>query len=335
MSAMGKGPVHIWPWTLALAMLATASPAPTDAAELRSDNPLNPPAMIYWCPNRTPDQQYSTTQAPGCVPFVSEADKQRAAEREKEGTLEAGPPIKIQSIQAEVSKFLRRYRQFLDCCANDPASVDEVDRLQDQAYQLLKAIQDTGLLNMGAGTNQRQFTTSELIRPVLQARRDLHTLRRRLEQLGESKDTLDALEFEEAGRERRKIQQEEDALTKEFRPVRPPDSARTGVEVEDTTVPNRFGTSIQDTTLPNSFGADIGDVASPRSNQQLDLRPRRGPDIQDTTLPNSRVGPDTQDTTLPNSFGFDVGGKENAGGSSTTPSRVGPAVGDSSLNERR
>ena len=334
MITIEKVPRHTWPWTFALAMLAMASPTATEATELRSDNPLNPPAPIYWCPKRTPDQQYSTTRAPGCVPFVSEADKQRAAEREKEGTLEARPPIKIQNIQAEISKFVRRYRQFLDCCANDPASLDEVDQLQDQVYQLLKAIQETGLLNMGAGTNQRQFTTSELIRPVLQANQDLHRLRMRLEQLGESKDTLEALGYEEAARERQRIQQEEDALTKELRPVRPPDSARTGMEVEDTTLPNRFGTTIQDTTLPNSFGADIGDVASPRSDQKRSLNLRRGLDTQDSTLPNYRVGPDTQDTTLPNSFGFDMGGKENPGGSSTTPSRVGPAVGDSSLNKR-
>jgi len=335
MITVEKMPLPTSRWILALAMLALGIPSAADAAELRSNNPLNPPAPIYWCPKRTPDQQYSTTRAPSCVPLVSEADKKRAAEREKEGKLQAGPPLKIQNIQTEISKFVRRYRRFLDCCANDPASLDEVDQLQDQAFELLKAVQETGLLNMGAGTNQRQFTTSELLRPVVQASQDLRKLRTRLDQLGESKDILDALEYEEAARERRRIQQEEDAITKELRPVRPPDSARTGMEVEDTTLPNRFGTPIQDTTLPNSFGADIGDVASPRSNQQLDLRPRRGPDTQDTTLPNYRVGPDTQDTTLPNSFGFDVGGKENPGGSSTTPSRVGPAVGDSSLNERR
>ena len=334
MIAIEKVPLHTWPWTLALAMLALANPAATDATELRSNNPLNPPGPIYWCPKRTPDQQYSTTRAPGCTPLVSEADKQRAAEREKEGKLQAKTPIKIQNIQTEISKFVRQYRRFLDCCASDPASLDEVDQLQDQAFELLKAIQETGLLNMGAGTNQRQFTTSELIRPVVQANQDLHKLRMRLEHLGESKDTLETLEFEEAGRERRRIQQEEKALTKEFRPVRPPESARTGMEVEDTTLPNRFGTTIQDTTLPNSYGADIGDVASPNSNQQLDLKPRRGLDTQDTTLPNYRVGPETQDTTLPNSFGFDLGGKENPEGSSTTPSRVGPAVGDSSLNKR-
>src|SRR5207249_2458903 len=180
MITMEKVPLRTSRWTLVLAMLALMSPSATDATELRSNNPLNPPAPIYWCPKRTPDQQYSTTQAPGCTPLVSEADKQRAAEREKEGKLQAKTPIKIQNIQ---------------------------------------------------------------------------TLRIRLEQLGESKDTLEALEYEPAARERRRIQQEKDAITKELRPVRPPDSARTGMEVEDTTLPNRFGTTIQDTTLPNSFGA--------------------------------------------------------------------------------
>ncbi|MGH7236031.1 MAG: hypothetical protein ACREIO_06585, partial [Nitrospiraceae bacterium] len=190
MVPMEKVPLPTSWWTLALAMLALASPSATDATELRSNNPLNPPAPIYWCPKRTPDQQYSTTRAPGCTPLVSEADKQRAAEREKEGKLQAKTPIKIQNIQTEISKFVRQYRRFLDCCANDPASLDEVDQLQDQAFELLRAVQETGLLNMGAGTNQRQFTTSELIRPLVQASQDLHKLRTRLDQLGESKDTL-------------------------------------------------------------------------------------------------------------------------------------------------
>ncbi|MGH7253263.1 MAG: hypothetical protein ACREIE_05625, partial [Nitrospiraceae bacterium] len=83
-----------------------------------------------------------------------------------------------------------------------------------------------------------------------------------------------------------------------------------------------------------NFGADSGYTVSPYSDVREDLRPRRGNDIQDTNLPN-RIGPNTQDTTLPYSFGFEIEKKENLTGSSTTPSRVGPAVGDSSLNERR
>src|SRR5881409_1331743 len=106
MITMEKVPLRTSRWTLALAMLALGSPSATDATELRSNNPLNPPGLIYWCPNRTPDQQYAAAPAPGCAPIVSEADKQRAAEREKEGKLQARTPIKIQNIQVEISKFV-------------------------------------------------------------------------------------------------------------------------------------------------------------------------------------------------------------------------------------
>jgi len=332
MNGMEPMSTNTW-WGLALVLLL-ASPSTSGAAELKPNDPLNPPGLIYWCPNRTPDQQYSKTPAPGCSPLVDEADKQRAAERETQGEKKAGTPVKIQNIQSDVSKFIQQYRQFLDCCANDVDSLAEVEKLHDQAFELLKAIQDMGLLNMVAGTNQRQFTTSEIIRPVVQARDDLRKLKTRLEQIRASKEKLDRLDFEAAARERRRIQEQEESLKQEFRPIRPPESARTGMEVEDTTLPNRFGTTIQDTTLPNAFGANIGDVASPHSDPKAGLNFRRGPDTQDTTLPNYHVGPDTQDTTLPYSFGFEVGTKENPGGASTTPSRVGPAVGDSSLNKR-
>jgi hypothetical protein len=166
------------------------------------------------------------------------------------------------------------------------------------------------------------------------ARDDLRKLKQRLKQLETRKEKATDLGHEAAARENRGIADEQDAISREFRSRRPPASAPTGTEIENTTLRPRVGTTIEDTTLPNAFGAEIGDVVSPGSDQRSDLNPRRGLDTQDTSLP-TRAGTATQDSTLPSSIGFDIGNKENPSGSSTTPSRVGPNIGDSSLNERR
>ncbi|MEW6543498.1 MAG: hypothetical protein AB1411_07795 [Nitrospirota bacterium] len=325
----------------ALAVLACFSPA--NAAELDPKNPLNPPGPVYWCPHKTPDQQYAATLQPGCSPLVEEADKRRAAEREKEKKLKARAPIKIQDIQSEASRFAHRYREFLDCCASDPGSLDELEEIQDQAYFLLKAIQETGLVNMSQPDcpNCRGWTLSQIIRTVAQARDDLRKLRKRWQGLDEAYERLNQQDYEAASRERRRIQEEESALQKEFRPVVPPQSAPTGTDLSATdrtqgppatTLPNRVGTAIESTTLPSAFGVDIGEVGSPASDPR-DLNPRRGLDTQNTTLP-TRQGTATQDTTLPNSTGFEIGTQQGPAGSTSLPTRVGPAAGDSSFNRR-
>lgn len=322
-------PIHIqWGLGLAIATLVLVCPQISSAAELNPSNPLNPPAPLYWCPNRTADQQLVVTPEPGCTPLVDKEEKETKPEE----------LIKVQNIQNEASKFVRQYRQFLDCCATDVGSLKEIEDLEVQASDLLMSIQQRGLVNMANSTHYRLFTLREVIVPIAQARDDLRKLKTRLERLGESMERLDTLDRQSASREAQKIRAEQESIKKELQTKRPPESARTGMEIEDTTLPNRFGNTIGnatsgDTTLPNAFGPDIGYVTSPNSDQQVDLHPKRGLDIQDSNLPN-RIGPATQDTTLPYSFGFEVDKKENPGSSSTTPSRVGPAVGDSSLNRR-
>ncbi|MGH7204600.1 MAG: hypothetical protein ACREI2_00165 [Nitrospiraceae bacterium] len=330
-----------WGWGLALALLALASPSTNGAKEFNPDNPINPPPPIYWCPNRTPDQQIVTVPTPGCKPLVEE-EKTGG----KEQKTEAKEPIKIVEIQNEASKFVNRYRKFLDCCANDVGSLEDLEDLQEQASYILKSVQQKGIFNSAGqpssgpagtggtlGTFARQWTLSEIVGTVARARDDLRKLKVRLERLGESMEKLDTLGSEAAGKTRARIEEEKEAIAREFRSRKPPESARTGMEIQDSNLPVRIGGDIEDTTLNKNFGVDIGYTVSPYSDVREDLRPRRGTDIQDTNLP-SRIGPDTQDTTLPYSFGFEVEKKENPTGSSTTPSRVGPAVGDSSLNRR-
>jgi hypothetical protein len=325
-----------------------------EAKEFDPNNPLNPPAPIYWCPNRTADQQIATVAEPGCNPLVSDKEEPKAGAKPRP----TKDPIKIHEIQNEASRFAQKYRAFLDCCTTSLDALDDLDALEDHANHILRSVQQKGVFNSAGfgvgsgpggtgggpgqspklGTFARQWTLSEIVGTVARARDDLHTLKGRLEKLGEAKDRLETLDFETAGRERRRIQEEESAIAKEFRGRKPPVSARTGMEIEQTTLPTRIGGEIESTTLGNSFGADIGRTVSPYSDVREDLRPRRGPDIQDTDLPN-RFGPalgggNTPPSNLPTSTGFEIGTPQGPTGTSTNPTRVGPSIGDSTLNER-
>jgi hypothetical protein len=339
MSAGGLGTAGIV--GLAAAIGGAVWLAPGRAAEFDPKNPLNPPAPPYWCPNRTPDRQYSANPEPGCAPLVGKEEKSFKEKSRAPGKpAPEKEPVRIQDIQAETGKFLDRYRRFLDCCADNPGFLAELEDLEDEAVHLLRSMEAVGFLNMG--TSQRGFTVSQIVRPVATARDTLRKLRADWRTLEESQDRLGRLDYEKEGRERRRIQQEEHRLKEEFRPAAPPRSAPTGTDLSSpdrtqgppaSTLPSRVGTTIESTTLPNAFGADIGEVGSPASDQKAGLNARKGLDTQDTTLP-TRQGTATQSTTLRPSVGFEAGTEEGPTGRSTLPSRAGPAIGDSSLNSR-
>ena len=297
----------------------------------------NKPGAVYYCPDKTPDQQISGRPAPGCVPLVDKAEEaakseQREAARKKGQEVKERPPVRIENLEREISSFLGDYRKFLGCCVNAPDSLDTVEDLDDRAAALLKDIQEKGLTNMQ--TNQRGMTLTQLISPVAQAKLDLGKLRKKLASLDRAKEKLGDLDYETAGRERRRIQQEEGAILKDFRPTLPPDSARTGTGIGETTTPNKYGETVGDTTLKPATGADIGTVVSPGSDQERSLRPRMGLETQDSTL-TPRHGTENQDTTLPSSIGFEGGTSQGPTGQSSTPSRAGAAIGDSNLNQQR
>jgi hypothetical protein len=342
-----------------LVLSLAIAPTVTWTKEFDPNNPLNPPAPVYWCPDRTADRQITVTPEPGCTPLVDKKEGQKVSGKEEKSKA----PIKIVDIQNEASKFVHRYRQFLDCCANKIESIEDVEDLHEQASHILKSVQQKGIYNsagfgigdnsLGAGneglgggpgkspklgTFARQYTLSEIVGSVAHARDDLRKLKTRLEQLAESKQKIDTLDYETAGRERRRIEEEKDAIAKEFRAKRPPSSARTGMEIQNSTLPSRIGGDIESTTLGSSFGADIGSTVSPYSHVTEDLHPRRGQNIQDTNLP-TRSGPalgggNTPASDLPTSTGFEIGTTQGPTGPSTNPARVGPWIGDSSLNNR-
>ena len=329
----------------------------TEAKDFNPDNPLNAPAPVYWCASKTPDQQISTKKGSGCQPLYDQQAEEsfRESARQQGFDLPDRDPIKIVELQNAASKFADRYRTFLSCCSTASDAPIEIVALIDEANHILKAVQQKGIFNstgfgtgsgvngLGGGPGQspklgtfaRQFTLSEIVGTVARARDDLFSLKQRLEKLNAAQQSLGETEYEASGRVRLQVQDEEDAIRKEFKSKKPPSSAPTGMEIQDTTLRSRIGGDIEDTKLNPNFGADINYSVSPYSNVGESLRPRRGDDIQDSNLPH-RPGTDLQDTVIPNSTGFDIDKSQNPDGSSTVSRRgVGPSIGDSDLNSKR
>jgi len=73
----------------------------SNAKDFDPDNPLNAPAPIYWCPEKTPDQQIATKQKKDCRPLYDKhADESfRAAALKRGYTLPVRDPIKIVALQ--------------------------------------------------------------------------------------------------------------------------------------------------------------------------------------------------------------------------------------------
>lgn len=336
--------------------------------DFNPDNPLNLPAAVSWCPDKTPDQQIAAGKSSGCKPLYD----QHAVESFQESARKRGfdlpdrDPIKIVDLQNAASKFSDRYRTFVSCCLTDGDAPAEIVDLIDEANHILKAVQQKGVYNssgfgkgQGAtaagpgngtgngglgggpdiapklGTFARQFTLSQIVGTVARAREDLLRLNDRLERLNEAHQNLKELEYESSGRARLRIQDEEEAIKREFQTKKPPSAAPTGMDIQDTTLRSRIGGDIEDTRLNANFGADIGASVSPYSNVNESLRPRRGESVHDSQLPY-RPGTEIQDTTMSSSTGFEVDRSQNREGSSTLPQRgVGAAIGDSDLNSQR
>ncbi len=354
-------PRHHHPLAVLLAALFLIGLLPAaQAGEFKSDNPLNQPGKIYWCPNRTADKRITATPDAGCSPlYDAERDEKKPDKLNSADQNDSGKePLKIVDIQNEASKFTRDYREFLECCASEWDSLDRIDELLEQSNHILMSVQQKGIYNsagfgvgsgaagLGGGAGQspklgtfaRQWTLSEIVGTVAIARDDLKKIRTRLKSLITRYEKLDSLDYEQRGREERRIEDEREAIAHDVRAKRPAASAPTGMDIQDTTIPTRIGGDIENThlnrSLNPSFGADIGATVSPYSNVNESLRPRRGEDLRDSVL-TDRVGAQTQDTSLPNASGFEINAAENAESSSSVQLRgVGPSIGDSSLNSQ-
>jgi len=305
-----------------------------DAKDFNPDNPLNQPALVYWCSNKAPDRQISPQKSAGCEPLYDQqvAESFREKARQQGFDLPDRDPIKISELQNVASKFSDRYRTFLSCCLTTSDAPSEIVEMIDEANHILQAVRQKGVYN-STELGKRQGTN--IIGVVARAREDLLRLQDRLDKLNEAQQRLKEVDYETSGRANAQIQEDEEAIKKEFKAKRPPSSAPTGMEIQDTTLRSRIGGDIEDAKLNSHFGADIGASVSPYSNAGESLRPRRGQDVHDSQLPH-RPGTDMQDTSISSSTGFEVDRAQNREGTSTLPHRgVGAAIGDSDLNSKK
>ncbi len=304
-----------------LIMAASLFHHPLMGKEFNVDNPSNPPIPLYWCPGKSPDQRLSIKQSAGCTPLSDdEAEEALRTRARKEGViLSERDPIKTSELQQAAGKFLVRYHTFMSCCTTAEDAQAQIIDLADEANHVLKTAQQKGMVNVaGPGT------LAQVLASVAIARERLFTLSARLERLQTEQQALQDAPFEASGRIRTQIQEDEDAIRREFTPAKLPSSAPTGMDIQDTTLRPRIGGEIEDTRLNPNYGADIGAPS---------LQPRRGAAIQDSTLP-SRAGTDARDTAIPTSTGTGLEQVEDP--ASEVPLRgIGSAIGDSDLNNPR
>lgn len=190
------------------------------------------------------------------------------------------PRLQGREFERDVAQFLERYRRFLACCAANLDSLPEVKNLEGQASALLAQAQ-TGVAS--ELKKLRGFTLHELVAPVERTRDDLRAIRKRLEQIQEAEDKLEAqdLDFFTFWTERRKIREALAAIPLEFLPPKRPAGPRAGMEIGVTpptgpeigTVPPT-GPEVG-TTQP--MGKDIG--LTPPTGPAIGVTPPTGPAI--------------------------------------------------------
>ena len=247
---------------------------------------------LYWCPNRPADQQYTAAPEPGCAPLV-----EKKASSSAKSTAAPNPKIKVEHIQPEAAAFLKDYRQYVNCCANDTDSLDELDDLENRAVAILESAQ-AGLFS--EKMKLRGFVFSEVIPPVARARDQLREIRKRLELLAAAEQKLDQPDLESAARARRRVQDLEESIGRDFGQKTQPASPKTGMQIGRTP----------------PTGEEIGKV------------PPTGPDVGT----QGRTGRDVGYT--PPTVGKDIGQNAPTGFEIGKTGVAGPAIGDSQLDRR-
>ena len=260
------------------------------AATCLTGSSLFAASTIYYCPDRKGDQQYSATKEPGCVPLVEKREHPS-----DDTTVSNQRNFQIDNLQKEVTGFLDKYRQFLECCKTDLNELREVEQLGDEVNQLLASTQ-ANLSNHSLAS--RGIMLREMIPRVAKARGDLKILRARLEKINDLSNRRETLSFEEAGRESQRIRDLEESIERDITAPKLPRSAKTGPDIG---VAPAAGPSIG---RSSRTGADIGGEGL--SGQDIGASPKNSRDIGGS-------GP----------TGFEIG----------ATGRAGPRIGDSSLNQ--
>src|SRR5215831_18365913 len=320
---------------------------PSAVSESVGAKPAMAASPLYWCPNEKPDQQYSSKLRPGCLPWVEK--KERAEQPQQDDAAQSKSAlreIKIENLQSEVSTFLQKYTRFLECCKTDFAQLQQVEALGDEVSGLLESAQ-ANLSNHSMAS--RGIMLREMVGSVEKARADLVTLRAKLEHINELTERQKDVDFEEAGRDSRAIQDTEDSINKGIRAPQLSSGPKTGANIGVAPV---AGPSIGKTpTTGTAIGAqgrvgqDLG--ASSKNSQEIGgsgptgfgigATGRAGPAIGESSLnseSSSAVGSSLQRSTVGSSLSdSNVGsslGSSNVG-SSLQDSSVGSSFGSSSV----
>lgn len=303
---------------LAIALIgATVDPPVTYAA-----------STLYWCPDRKADQQYSAKPGPGCSPLAEPKaptadsdDRPLAPEREPKD-------FKIDNLQRDVSEFLTRYRQFLDCCKTDLGELRQVEELGNEVGDLLLSVQ-AQISNHSLAS--RGVMLREMIPPVAKARADLRALRTKLEQIGDSMRQRENADLEQAGRQAQTIRALQDSIDRDITAPNLPGGPKTGAAIGSApaTGPNIGKTPTTGSSIGSEAktGQDIG--ASPRSGGDLGGSGPSGFAIGNT----GRAGPSIGESDLNSENSSNVGSslQRSTVGSSLSDSSIGSSMGSSSI----
>jgi len=284
---------------------------------------------LYWCPDRKSDQQYSETNGPGCLPLV-EKKKTLTSEQEGETRTWNTPPhdFKIENLQGDVSTFLSKYRQFLDCCKTDLSELQQIEEMGNEVGDLLTSTQ-ANMSNHSMAS--RGIMLQEIIPSVLTARDDLKKLRVMLERIARSTTTREAGGFEASGREAHAIREMEESIERDIHAPQLSTGPKTGASIG--TAP-AAGPSIGKTPKTgNTIGAegvsgqDIG--ASSKHSRNIGRSGPAGFEIGAT----GRAGPSIGESTFNSESSSGVGSslQRSTVGSSLSDSTVGSSLGGSSV----
>jgi len=263
-------------------------------------------STLYWCAKRT-GNELQLKPGPDCEPLL-EIKKEGA---DGDGTSKANSPVKVTNLENAVSSFLKEYREFLNCCANDPSSLNDLSQLEDQASALIgQAV--TSLPPAAFFTARNQG----LVVPVVQARNKLRMLKIRLEQLNASREGINSADYEESAKQRRDVEDTERSITKEFRPSKEPSRALTGPDI------GRNGATGTDIGQSAPTGSQIG--TSSRTGSHIGSTPPTLGELADAPLAERTGTPlNTTQPVIRGTVGPEIG---------TTP-LTGSSIGDSTLNK--
>jgi hypothetical protein len=286
-------------------------------------------STIYYCADRTQDQQYSARPGPGCVPLQDATQQEKRANTPQRH-------FEAENLQQDVSVFLSRYRTFIQCCKTDLDALHEIEEMADELDQLIASAQ-ADLSNYSLAS--RGIMLREFLPRIAKVKGDLKLLRTRLEQIGELSNRRGMQDLEQEGMASRQIRGLEESIERDIHAPTLPGGAKTGASIGVAPAAGpaigrspKNGTEIGQEGLT---GHDIG--ATPKNSQDIGTAEpfgfaigatgRAGPAIGESNLnqdSSSGVSSTLQRSTIGSSI------SDSAVGSSLLRSTIGSSMPDTS-----